>query len=142
LTVGESIGKLPLSVESVPSIAFSQDGRSLAAVQVDSFELGNPKAVVSVWDVIERKLLFSAEHPEIGFAGYAHDGASVAFNPVDGTLVSVAGHSLCIWDMTTRTPMKTIRTGRSSIPDPSSLNEFVGLAISPDGRSGTLAAAR
>ncbi|MFN7450281.1 MAG: WD40 repeat domain-containing protein [Pirellula sp.] len=135
LTAGQSVGKLALGVESVPSIAFSQDGRTLAAVQIDSFELGNPKALVSVWEVMERKQLFSAEHPDIGFAGYAHDGASVAFNPVDGTLVSVAGHSLCIWDLATQTPLHTIRTGRSSIPDPTSLNEFVGLAISPDGKS-------
>lgn len=135
LATGEPIGKLPLDAEYVPSIAFSKDGRMLAAVQIDSYELGNPKAVISVWDMAERKKLFAKEHPEIGFAGYAHDGASVAFNPADDTLVSAAGHSLCIWDLVQQTPQRTIRTGRSNIPDPSSLNEFVGLAISPDGKS-------
>lgn len=135
LTVGQPAGKLAVGTEYVPSIAFSNDGRMLAAVQIDSTELGNPKALVSVWSVLEEKILFAEQHPEIGFAGYAHDGASVAFNPVDGTLVSVAGHSLCIWDLAKRAPHRTIRTGRSSIPDPSSLNEFVGLAISPDGKS-------
>jgi WD40 repeat protein/serine/threonine protein kinase len=135
LTTGTSLGKLALNSEHIPSIAFSKDGQMLAAVQVDSFELGNPKAVVSMWNIKEQKQMFAKEHPEIGFAGYAHDGASVAFNPVDGTLVSVAGHSLCIWDLEKQIPQRTIRTGRSNIPDPSSLNEFVGLAISPDGKS-------
>lgn len=135
LTTGQALRKLDLNAESIASIAFNKDGRLLAAVQIDAFELGNPKAVVSVWDVEGRKQLFSKDHPEIGFAGYAHDGASVAFNPVDDTLVSAAGHSLCIWDVATGLPRRAIRTGRSNIPDPSSLNEFVGMAISPDGKS-------
>ncbi len=135
LTTGQLTGKLGLESETVPSIAFSKDGETLAAIQIDKFELGNPKAVVSLWNVKERKKLFAKEHPEIGFAGYAHDGASVAFNPADGTLVSAAGHSLCVWDLVTQNPKRTIRTGRSSIPDPASLNEFVGLAVSPDGKS-------
>lgn len=136
LTTGKAVARLPIASQNVPSIAFNNDGSALAAVQVEAFGLGNPKVLVSVWDVKTQEKRFSREHPDMGFAGYVFEGAEVAFHPVDGTLISSAGHSLCIWDLKDQKPGRTIRTGRLDFYDPSTMNEFVGLAVSPDG--GTL----
>lgn len=134
LKTGEIEGELPIKAAFVPSVAFNKGGDLLAVLQIGEQGLSAFQAVATVWDVKTRQRRHMLKQPNIGFAPYAIYQASLAFNPADDTLVTAAGQSLCIWDLTTEKPRKEIRVGGSDLNLQAAV-EFAGVAVRPDGRS-------
>ena len=102
--------------ESVRSVAFSPDGRTLAVARDDK--------TVKLWDVQSRRELMTLE-------GHGDSVSSVAFSPDGRTLASAsADKTVKLWDVQSGREMKTLEGHRSHL---------WSVAFSPDGR--TLASA-
>jgi len=102
--------------DSVRSVAFSPDGRTLAAARDDK--------TVKLWDVQSRQELVTLE-------GHSDFVSSVAFSPDGRTLASAsADKTVKLWDVQSGQVLKTLEGHRSHL---------WSVAFSPDGR--TLASA-
>lgn len=135
ITTGESLGTIPTGPTSILSVAFSPDGLSLAALHYQTKGGLQRDLILSIWDVKSRKLQFTLETSDTGSIPTLNDritNPTVAFHPVDATLVSISGRSLCIWNLKTRKLQRQILVG--SVAALSGNTLFNSLAISPDGK--------
>ncbi len=114
-TSGKSIATLPGHAETVRSVAFSKDGKLLAAAG----GLPARKGEVKIWDVDQRKVLTTINgHADCIYAVvFAPDGKSIATSSYDKLIK--------LWDVETG---KEIRTLKDHI------DAVYALAFTPDGK--------
>lgn len=99
------------------SVAFSPDGSLLAA--------GSEDAVIRLWDLETRKLLFRLH-------GHEQDIYSVEFFNGGECLASGSGDkTVRLWDLKSQTCLQTLHAGT---PDSSKDSGITSLSISPNGR--------
>jgi RNA polymerase sigma factor (sigma-70 family) len=105
LRTGDKLRTLPGNMYQVFHLAFSPDGKTLAAVSCKDSSFAPPKSVrpeyVRLWDVATGKLQ--------ELEGHKGGATSVAFSR-DGTLLATAGHDgiMILWDTATRKPLRKI----------------------------------
>ncbi len=123
---------LPVSEGSVWGVAFSPDGKTLAAAfgptNVDGGRVGG----VALWDVATRKRLadgpFAVMEGKVECVAFSPDGKTLAA----GVIGPATAGGVMLWDVATRKPLadKPLTVNRGFVTG--------GLAFSPDGK--TLAA--
>ena len=123
------------SMDVLPSVAFSPDGRTLASagnvIRVDSHGRGLPmenyEYPILLWDTATGKHTKS-------FKGHTYGTTSVAFSPDRGTLASGGRDGVIrLWDVATGTQINTPQQTKIRRYH----NEIISVVFSPDG--GTLA---
>jgi WD40 repeat protein len=103
-----------LQQEAATSLAFSPDGRTLAACN------NYPAPTIILWDVARGK-------PVITFSGQQGALTSVAFSPDGHTLASgSADHTITLWDVRTGAQLWTLKGHTGAV---------YSVAFSPDGRT-------
>ena len=109
------IAALEGHAEAVRALAFSRDGKRLAAAG----GLPARKGEVKIWDVAARSVL-------VTIAGHADCIYAVAFSP-DGTTVATAGYDKLIklWDASTGKEVRTLKDH---------IDAIYALAFTPDGK--------
>jgi WD40 repeat protein/serine/threonine protein kinase len=132
MNTGESLGAISVNEASVPSLAFSPDGLTLATIswrdaKKEGEQAIRPRTLVaSLWDVRTRKLRFTLESATDVIAPI--DFAQIAYHPSDGSLVTLAGRFLTIWNLETR------KSRQLSVPG-SFLGVTSSLTFAPDKRT-------
>jgi RNA polymerase sigma factor (sigma-70 family) len=105
LRTGDKLRSLPANMYQVFRLAFSPDGKSLAAVSCGNSSFAPPKSsrpqLVRLWEVETGQL-----HELDGHTGGA---TSLAFSP-DGKVLATAGHdgTMILWDSATRKQLRKI----------------------------------
>lgn len=115
----QSIGQSLTQSGRVASMAFSPDGKTLAA--------GSADGSIILWDVATRQ---SIGQPLKGHTNIVY---SVAFSPLDGGKILASGSTdktIILWDVATHQPIGQPLTGNTG--NTSSMN---GLTFSPDGKT-------
>jgi WD40 repeat protein len=109
--------------DSIPQVAFTPDGRTLA--------FAGPNAKVHLWDVAARRLITALE----GHSAYVH---SLAFSP-DGKLLASASNDATIrlWDTAAQRQVKRLWGQRTALTSVTNSRPLQSLAFSPN--SATLA---
>jgi WD40 repeat protein len=111
---------LPVKEGKVSSIAFSPDGKTLAAGYY-RFGVGDSKFGVVLWDMSTRKRL--AEEPLPVKEGQV---SSIAFSPDGKTLAAECSFSMVLWNVSTRERLQEYRVAAGE-------RQFRSVIFSPDG---------
>jgi WD40 repeat protein len=111
-----SAGAFSPALSAITSVAFSPDGKTLAA--------GNSDGDTYLWNVTSERLITTLTDPG---SGTQHSSA-VAFSP-DGTVLASSDGKTYLWNMTTAKPQRF-----GVLPDPHGAGA-IQLAFSPDGRT-------
>ena len=101
----------------VGSLSFSPDGRTLATVSGGEGRVPSEEGKAFLWDVQTGELVSTLRH--------STEFGRVAFSPDGRTGVSLMWDSVVLWDMSTRTEIRTLTT---------STDWLFSLAFSPDGK--------
>ncbi|MGE3437640.1 MAG: c-type cytochrome domain-containing protein [Blastocatellales bacterium] len=114
-TKGALIGKLAGHADQVRALAFSPDGKRLAAAGGNPAQFGE----VKIWSVAERKEILSIR-------GHRDNIFDVAFSP-DGTSLATCSYDRLIklWDAATGKEIKTLKDHTDAV---------FSIAFSPDGK--------
>jgi WD40 repeat protein len=112
---GQSLRSLPGELEQVRAVAFSRDGKLLAAAG----GLPAQRGEVKIWDVAQGKELLTIK-------GHTDCIYAVAFSP-DGKTLATASYDklIYLWDTTTGEKRKTLKDH---------IDAVYALAFTPDGR--------
>lgn len=112
---GQAIGKLTGHANQVRAVAFSPDGKLLAAAGGNPAQFGE----VKIWDVAERKELRSIR-------GHRDNIFAVAFSP-DGKMIATCSYDRIVklWDVATGSEIKTLKDHTDAV---------FSIAFSPDGK--------
>ncbi len=118
VATGRVAAQLDTPFMTVFALAFSPDGGTLAAAELDI----PPRGAIQLWDVRSAK-----PRPSRRFT--ANDPHSVAFSPDGAVLASADGDGAALWDAATGRPLARLAAGSTPVS---------AVAFSPDGK--TLAA--
>ena len=112
---GKSIGKLEGHTNQVRGLAFSHDGKLLAAAGGNPGQFGE----IKIWNVADRKELLSIR-------GHSDNIFAVAFSP-DGKLLASCSYDRMVklWDVATGKEIKNLKDHTDAV---------FAVAFSPDGR--------
>ncbi|MEP7340790.1 MAG: c-type cytochrome domain-containing protein [Acidobacteriota bacterium] len=112
---GQTAGKLTGHANQVRAVAFSPDGKILAAAGGNPAQFGE----VKIWDVAERKELRSIR-------GHRDNIFAVAFSP-DGKMIATCSYDRMVklWDVATGSEIKTLKDHTDAV---------FSIAFSPDGK--------
>ena len=89
---GKELAMLPAAMDTVTALAFSPDNQTLASAGAD--------ATLHLWNI------YTGEHTT-DLIAHTYPSVSLAFSPDGKTLASGSFREICLWDLSTKQPVRT-----------------------------------